>query len=44
VIEDFFVHAGPLAGVHRKETRPESHVYRFGKRLIEVDLPIKRID
>ena len=31
VIEDFFVQAGPLAGVHPKETRPKAHVYRLGR-------------
>ncbi len=31
VIEDFFVQAGPLAGVNAKETRPNSHVYRLGR-------------
>ena len=31
VIEDFFVQAGPLAGVHPKETRPGAHVYRIGR-------------
>ncbi len=31
VVEDFFVQAGPLAGVHPKETRANSHVFRLGK-------------
>ena len=31
VIEDFFVQAGPLAGVHPKETRANSHVFKMGK-------------
>jgi superfamily II DNA or RNA helicase len=31
VIEDFFRQAGPLAGVHPKETRANSHVYRVGR-------------
>lgn len=31
VIEDFFVHAGPLSGVHPKETPARSHTYRVGK-------------
>ena len=31
VIEDFFCQAGPLAGVHPKETRAGSHVYRLGR-------------
>ncbi|NLE39939.1 MAG: DUF3883 domain-containing protein, partial [Pirellulaceae bacterium] len=31
VIEDFFTQAGPLAGVHPKETKPKSHVYRLGR-------------
>ncbi len=32
VIEDFFIQAGPLAGVHPKETKPEiAHVYRLGR-------------
>src|SRR6266852_1624569 len=31
VIEDFFIQAGPLAGVHPKETRTGSHFYRIGK-------------
>ena len=31
VIEDFFIQAGPLAGVHPKETKPQSHVYRLGR-------------
>src|SRR5947209_1643043 len=39
VIEDFFVQAGPLSGVHAKETRPGTHVYRVG-RLPRTLLPI----
>jgi superfamily II DNA or RNA helicase len=31
VIEDFFCQAGPLAGVHPKETRANTHVYRLGR-------------
>ncbi|HEV3257948.1 MAG TPA: helicase-related protein [Gemmataceae bacterium] len=31
VIEDFFCQAGPLAGVHPKETRAGAHVYRVGR-------------
>ena len=31
VIEDFFTQAAPLAGVHPKETRPGTHVYRLGR-------------
>ena len=31
VIEDFFVQAGPLAGVHPKQTRAGSHLYRVGR-------------
>ncbi|MGA7699087.1 MAG: helicase-related protein [Thermoguttaceae bacterium] len=31
VIEDFFIQAGPLAGVHPKEMKPQSHVYRLGR-------------
>jgi len=31
VIEEFFCSAGPLASVHPKETRPDSHVYRLGR-------------
>ena len=31
VIEDFFVTAGPIAGVHPTEQRGRSHVYRIGK-------------
>jgi superfamily II DNA or RNA helicase len=31
VIEDFFCQAGPLAGVHPKETRAGSHAYRVGR-------------
>jgi hypothetical protein len=31
VIEDFFIQAGPFAGVHPKETKPKSHVYRIGR-------------
>ena len=31
VIEDFFCQAGPLASVHPKEVRANSHVYRLGR-------------
>ncbi len=31
VIEDFFVSAGPIAGVHPTEQRGKPHVYRVGK-------------
>jgi superfamily II DNA or RNA helicase len=31
VIEDFFLQAGPLAGVHPKAVRPGQHVYRLGR-------------
>lgn len=31
VIEDFFIQAGPIAGVHPKQTRAGSHLYRVGK-------------
>ena len=31
VIEDFFVQAGSLAGVHPRETRSSAHVYRVGR-------------
>ena len=31
VIEDFFVHAAPLAGVYPKETKSGGHVYRVGR-------------
>ncbi len=31
VVEDFFVQAGPLTGVHPRETRKGSHVYRVGR-------------
>ena len=31
VIEDFFLQAGPLAGIHPKETKAESHVFRVGR-------------
>jgi superfamily II DNA or RNA helicase len=31
VIEDFFTQAGPFAGVHPKEIKPQSHVYRIGR-------------
>ena len=31
VIEDFFVAAGPVAGVHPKEIRGRPHVFRIGK-------------
>ena len=31
VIEDFFVQAAPLAGIHPKETRKQTHIYRIGR-------------
>ena len=31
VIEEFFVAAGPIAGVHPKPVQRDSHVYRIGK-------------
>ena len=31
VIEDFFVAAGPIAGVHPKPVQKDGHVYRVGK-------------
>ncbi|MDQ0286289.1 superfamily II DNA or RNA helicase [Desulfofundulus luciae] len=31
VIEDFFVQAGPLAGIHPKEVKKGQHVYRVGR-------------
>lgn len=31
VIEDFFVHAGPIAGVQPREVRADSHIYRIGR-------------
>jgi superfamily II DNA or RNA helicase len=31
VVEDFFVQAAPLAGIHPKPTRAGSHVYRVGR-------------
>jgi superfamily II DNA or RNA helicase len=31
VIEDFFVAAGPIAGVYPKPTQKEGHIYRVGK-------------
>jgi superfamily II DNA or RNA helicase len=31
VIEDFFLQAGPLVGVHPKAVRPGQHVYRLGR-------------
>src|SRR5437867_1828803 len=31
VIEDFFVQAAPISGVHAKEVRENSHVYRLGR-------------
>ena len=31
VVEEFFIQAAPLAGVHPKETKPKSHVYRLGR-------------
>src|SRR5947207_15096245 len=31
VIEDFFVEAAPIVGIHPKEVRENSHVYRLGR-------------
>jgi superfamily II DNA or RNA helicase len=31
VIEEFFVNAGPLAGVQPKEIRDDAHIYRIGR-------------
>src|SRR5206468_1435481 len=31
VIEDFFIQAAPISGVHPKEVRENSHVYRLGR-------------
>ena len=31
MIEDFFVAAGPIAGVHPKPVQKDGHVYRVGK-------------
>ena len=31
VVEDFFMKAGPIAGVYPKEIRRDSHIYRIGK-------------
>ncbi len=31
VVEDFFINAGPLAGIHPKESKSNSHVYRIGR-------------
>ncbi len=31
VIEGFFVEAAPLAGIHPKETKKDSHIYRIGR-------------
>ncbi len=31
VVEDFFVHASPLASLYPKETRTNAHVYRVGR-------------
>jgi superfamily II DNA or RNA helicase len=31
VIEDFFVTAGPVAGVHAKPVQKDGHIYRIGK-------------
>jgi hypothetical protein len=31
VVEDFFLQAGPLAGIHPKETKADAHVYRIGR-------------
>jgi superfamily II DNA or RNA helicase len=31
VIEDFFIQAGPLAGIRPKEIKQDEHIYRLGK-------------
>ena len=31
VVEDFFLQAAPLAGIHPKETRANTHIYRIGR-------------
>jgi len=31
VIEGFFIDAGPLAGIHPKETGKDSHIYKIGR-------------
>jgi hypothetical protein len=31
VIEDFFINAGPLAGITPKEVKPKAHIYRVGR-------------
>jgi hypothetical protein len=31
VIEDFFIQAGPVAGIQPRETRPGDHIYRLGR-------------
>jgi hypothetical protein len=31
VIEDFFLHAAPMAGLESRETRKGSHIYRLGR-------------
>ncbi|MBI4516329.1 MAG: DUF3883 domain-containing protein [Deltaproteobacteria bacterium] len=31
VVEDFFLQAGPLAGIHPKEAKADAHVYRVGR-------------
>ena len=41
VIEDFFVQAGPIAGIHPKEAGKGSHVYRVG-RIPRDPLPYRR--
>lgn len=31
VVEDFFIKAGPIAGIYPKEIKKDSHIYRIGK-------------
>lgn len=31
VVEDFFINAGPIAGVYPKEIKKDAHIYRIGK-------------
>ena len=31
VVEDFFIQAGPLAGVHPKVVKGDQHIYRIGR-------------
>lgn len=31
VVEDFFINAGPVAGIYPKEIKKDSHIYRIGK-------------